>query len=99
MSAFAQMIAQHNAAMSDGAHGASFAAGKTNNKNAARPHTKTEKAVVEHIRANRDVDVRTISAAVGVPADELYVVMQRLRRHGFVRAVSRVGNSNLWRAA
>lgn len=98
MSAFAQMIAQH-AAMRDGAAGAGFTVGKSNNKNAARPHTTTEKAVLDHIKANRDVDVRTISAAVNVPADELYVVMQRLRRHGFVRAMGRVGNSNLWRAA
>ena len=55
-------------------------------------------SVLGHIRANPGAEVRTIAAALSATTEQLYPVLQKLKRGGLIAATGRIGNGNTWSA-
>jgi hypothetical protein len=96
MSAFAMFAAQHEQLLDHQRAGAAPAAAPIVRPGALEH--PTEIAVLEHVKANPNVDVGGIALAINVQTELLYPVMQKLKRTGQICSAGRVGNSNQWRA-
>jgi DNA-binding MarR family transcriptional regulator len=64
----------------------------------ARPDTPTETAALDHIKANPGTDAKRIARAINIDPEQVYPIVQRLKRNGQIESTGQIGNGKLWRA-
>lgn len=94
MNAFAMFAAQHAELLAN----RNKPAPRGDARVGARPDTATEKAVLEYVKSNPDANAQLIASAVQVDPEQLYPIMQRLKRNGQIFSTGKIGNGNRWRA-